>query len=155
VESESFGRYLDDGQLPADDDVAPLVSLREPTRSYVAALALLGRRVPVESAKRFLAQFLFHDRIEDLVVDKVAQIEGQDNRFVDERTRAAAAAMIPPTSRATLCRLAAEMQQATDPVRAADLWIEAGAAPEAVAVLEAFDGWRGVEHLIQVLRRLQ
>src|SRR5436190_19154849 len=49
VQSLDFARYLDDGEVPGK----PVV-LQEPLRSFIAAVALLGTRVPKALVDRFL-----------------------------------------------------------------------------------------------------
>ncbi len=52
VTSPAFHAFLDDGVLPPESTA--LDALREPARSLLAALSLLGRRVPSVLASRFL-----------------------------------------------------------------------------------------------------
>ena len=107
VVSPQFERYLDDGELPRE--AGALAHVREPARSYVAALALLGMRTPRALARRFLAQFVSGDAEADMIVDGVTSLDGEDVVFAGTALRDAALALIPPASRPQLCRVAAEL----------------------------------------------
>src|SRR3954470_767267 len=87
VESESFPRFLDSGALPVDEHVPALASLREPLRSYVAAIALLGPRTKLETASAFFRQLMFGERAEDLVVEGITWIEDGYLVFASEGVR--------------------------------------------------------------------
>jgi two-component system response regulator AtoC len=127
VETPEFAAYLAHGQVPKSS--APLPSLAEPARSYLGALALLGRRIPCELASRFLADFLFHDDIRELVADGVTSLEDDAIVFVSEEIRQQAAKRVP----SSICRVAAIHASGVD---AALLWLDAGEPARAVEVLE-------------------
>jgi DNA-binding NtrC family response regulator len=105
VASAAFDAFVDDGVLPPDD--APS-ELREPQRSLLAALSLLGRRVPRAIASRFLGQFLFGGTIDDLAVPGVAHVENDALVFAADLAH-----LVPPASRESLCRVAAELLESS------------------------------------------
>ena len=144
VQSPAFGAYLAHGDVPPRG--ATLPSLVEPIRSYIGALALLGTRVPRELASAFLAEFLFRGPLDDLVVDGVTRIDG-DDFVIDSRD---AASLIPVASRPAICRVAASRASG---VRAALLWIDAGEAARAAEVLESVD-WVSAEEIVDALRQV-
>ena len=136
VESDSFPRFLDSGALPADEHVPALASLREPLRSYVAAIALLGRRTRLGVASAFFRQLMFGEGTEDLAVEGITSVEDGYLVFASEGVRNAARQLIPLSSQSTLCRVAAEVLAETDLPAAASLLVDAGDARAAAALLE-------------------
>ena len=138
IESDAFPRFLDTGSLPASEQIPVLASLREPLRSYIAAIALLGVRVCVDVASAFFRQLMFGEGVEDLVVEGVTTID--DNHFVfsSEAVRDAARRLIPASSQPTLCRVAAGVLTETtgDLAAAASLLIDAGDPRGAADLLE-------------------
>src|SRR6185295_2016758 len=86
------------GHLP-DDEIA----LAEPRRSYLAALSLLGTRIPCSVARAFLADFLFTGSLDELLIDGLTSIES--DAFVLARNLSH---LVPEASRAALYRVAAE-----------------------------------------------
>jgi DNA-binding NtrC family response regulator/tetratricopeptide (TPR) repeat protein len=137
VESDDFPRFLDSGTLPFEEDVPALASLREPLRSYIAAIALLGTRARLDVAAAFFRQLMFGEGVEDLVVDGITSIDDGHLVFASDVTRRAAARLIPASSQATLCRVAADVLAETgDFAASAALLIDAGDARAAAAMLE-------------------
>ena len=128
VESPAFTAYLAYGEVPRP--VAPLPALKEPARSYLGALALLGTRVPCDLAARFLADFLFHGDVRELVIDGVTSLENDAIVFASDDVREQAAKLVP----ASISRVAAMHASGVD---AALLWLDAGEPARAVEVLEA------------------
>src|SRR5947207_4507197 len=106
VESPAFHAFLDDGVLPPESTA--LDALREPARSLLAALALLGRRVPRALASRFLGQFFFGGTIDDLATPGIAHVEDDTLVFAADLTH-----LIPAASRESLCRVAAGLIEET------------------------------------------
>jgi DNA-binding NtrC family response regulator len=102
VESPAFHAFLDDGVLPPESTA--LDALREPARSLLAALSLLGRRVPRVLASRFLGQFFFGGTIDDLARPGVAHVEDDALVFAADLTH-----LVPAASRESLYRVAAEL----------------------------------------------
>ena len=131
VESPAFAAYLADGDVPAPPAVLP--ALGEPARSYVGALALLGTSIPRGLATAFLRDFLFRGAVEELAVAGVSTVEDDEYRFASEGLREEAARLIPSSSRAAICRVAAS--HATG-IRAALLWLDAGDPAAAAEALE-------------------
>ncbi|HEX3579146.1 MAG TPA: sigma 54-interacting transcriptional regulator [Thermoanaerobaculia bacterium] len=137
VESDDFFRFLDSGTLPFEEDVPALASLREPLRSYIAAIALLGTRARLDVAAAFFRQLMFGEVIAHLVVDGITSIDGGHLVFASDSVRRAAARLIPASSQATLCRVAAEaLAEMGDFAASAALLIDAGDASGAAAMLE-------------------
>jgi DNA-binding NtrC family response regulator/tetratricopeptide (TPR) repeat protein len=145
VDSPAFAAYLADGDVPPRR--ATLPSLAEPARSYIGALALLGTTVPRELAIAFLADFLFHGALEELVVDGVTALDEGSFIFASEAVRDEATRLIPLTSRPAICRVAAAH---TDGIRAALLWLDAGDAVAAASVLERTE-WSSAEETVAAL----
>ncbi|MGZ5442023.1 MAG: sigma 54-interacting transcriptional regulator [Thermoanaerobaculia bacterium] len=146
VDSPAFAAYLTHGEVPAR--ATPLPALVEPTRSFLSALALLGTRIPRELALRFLADFLFHGALEDLVVDGVTSLERDTLVFANDAIRAQAAHLVPPASRPAISRVVAAMH--AQGVDAALLWLDAGEPTHAAEVLEQSD-W-GIDELRRIPR---
>jgi DNA-binding NtrC family response regulator len=148
VDSPAFAAYLAHGDVPPR--AATLPSLAEPARSYIGALALLGTVIPRPLATGFLGDFLFHDALEQLVVEGVTSLDDDAFAFVSDAVRDEAARTIPVASRASICRVAAAH---ADGIRAALLWLDAGDAEAAAAVLEKTE-WRNAEETVASLRRV-
>ncbi len=138
IESEAFSRFLDTGELPTGDHVPVLASLREPLRSYIAVIALLGTRVRIDVASAFFRKLMFGEGMEDLVVEGVTTVDDDHFVFSSEAVRDAARRLIPASSQPTLCRVAAEVLTETtgDLAAAASLLIDAGDPRGAADLLE-------------------
>jgi len=137
VESDAFPRFLDSGTLPFDEEVPALASLREPLRSYIAAIALLGTRARLDVAAAFFRQLMFGEAVEGLVVDGITSIEDGQLVFASDGVRRASARLIPPSSQATLGRVAADVLAETgDFAVSGSLLIDAGDARAAAVMLE-------------------
>jgi two-component system response regulator AtoC len=136
VESAAFPAFLDSGALPVDEEMPVLASLREPLRSYIAAIALLGMRTRLEVAAAFFRRLVFGEAVDDLVIEGITSIEDGCLIFASEGVRSAVKKLIPPASQATLSRVAAEVLAESNPAAAASLLIEAGDARAAAALLE-------------------
>ncbi len=154
VSSAAFRHFLDDGQLP-NEPAALLAHVREPARSYVSALALLGMRLPYAFAMRFLAEFLGIERDgHDVLVDGITSLDDGAILFASAAVRDAALELIPPASRPFLCRVAAKAAEENgDTVRAAELLVEAGDTKRAAELLEGVT-WRSQDEAIHVMRSL-
>ncbi|HYH06764.1 MAG TPA: sigma 54-interacting transcriptional regulator [Thermoanaerobaculia bacterium] len=146
VDSPAFAAYLASGEVPPQP--AALPPLREPARSYIGALALLGTRVPRALAQSFLGDFLFSGDLDELVVEGVTSLD-EEFVFASDEIRDEAARSIPPASRPAICRVAAAHARG---VRAALLWLDGGDAEAAARVLEESD-WT-VEELARVPRSI-
>lgn len=144
VESPEYGDYLRTGEVPAPDLFA---SAGEPKRSYIAALALLGTRIPAATATAFLGQFLFDQPLDELCIAGGTRIDGDEFVFESESVRAVCARHIPPGSGEALRRAAASI---ADPERAAFLLIDAGETDEGIARLESL-AWDDARHATEVL----
>jgi DNA-binding NtrC family response regulator len=137
VESDDFPRFLDSGTVPFEEDVPALASLREPLRSYIAAIALLGTRARLDVAAAFFRQLMFGEGVDDLVVDGITSIADGHLVFTSDSVRRAAARLIPVSAQATLSRVAADVLAETgDFAASASLLIDAGDARAAATTLE-------------------
>ncbi|MCU1349644.1 MAG: Response regulator of zinc sigma-54-dependent two-component system [Acidobacteria bacterium] len=119
------------GELPVDE-----LLVAEPLRSYIGALALLGRRMPRPLARAFLQRFFFEQPLETLAIEGVTVVDDDAIVFAGEGIREQAARAIPAASRPALCRVAAEV---AEPEQAAALLIEAGELDRASRLLERID----------------
>ncbi|MBV9493762.1 MAG: sigma 54-interacting transcriptional regulator [Acidobacteria bacterium] len=127
VESPAFDAWLERGELPWDELPPTLTQLAEPRRSYLAALALLGNRIPRVLASRYLAELMFDASLDELVVDGVSALENGSFLFHADGVREQTASLIPSTSRASLSRVAATIAEENgDFPHAARLLIGAG-----------------------------
>jgi DNA-binding NtrC family response regulator len=148
VDAAEFTAYLAHGEVPRPQIALP--GLLEPARSYLSALALLGTRVPCELATRFLADFLFHGPLDDLVISGVTSLDDGAFAFATDSVREEVARLVPTTSRATICRVAASHAQGID---AALLWLDADETARAIEVLEQ-TSWSGAEEIVAALQRV-
>lgn len=146
--SAEYRAYLDAGEVPVIDDAFALTP--EPNRSYVAALALLGCRIPRAVAEKFLQLFLFNQPLEELAIDHVAAVEDGFFVFAGEAMRRHCSAHLPPASRPALCRAAAAVAERE---RAGLLLFEAGDRADAFAVLESIE-WHSPDETVATLLRV-
>jgi DNA-binding NtrC family response regulator len=138
---DGLDAFLDRGELPS-----AAVTIAEPAQSYIAALALLGNDIPRAVAAKFLREFLFDGKLEDLVVDGTTSLD--DDLFHILRP------VPPPTSRQAICRVAARVaEESGDLVRAGVLSIDAGEARRGHELLER-TAWRSCDEIIAALRPL-
>ncbi len=148
VDSAAFAAYLAHGDVPPR--AAALPNLAEPARSYIGALALLGTVIPRPLAGAFLGDFLFHGALDELVVEGVTSLDDASFAFASDAIREEAARTIPMASRPSICRAAVAHAEG---IRAALLWLDAGDAESAAAVLENFT-WGSAEETVASLRRV-
>ena len=146
VESPLFGAWLAHGQVPPASAALPM--LAEPARSYIGALALLGRDIPRATAVQFLGEFLFHGALEELVIEGLTRLIDDVYSFVSEAVRAEAMKLIPAASRASISRVAAPHASG---VGGALLWLDGGDAERASEVLAATQ-WNDSEELVEALQ---
>ncbi|HYM60610.1 MAG TPA: sigma 54-interacting transcriptional regulator [Thermoanaerobaculia bacterium] len=157
VNSAGLARYLDDGDLPAEAAAAAVAALLEPARSYLAALALIGRRIPIALASRFLEEFLFREPMDMLASIGVASIDDGSFVFENDAVREQLMSIIPEASRPGLCLLASTMaEESGDWQRAAMLLFEADEPARATEILESKIEWpsRTPEQTIKALRKV-
>jgi DNA-binding NtrC family response regulator len=133
----AFVERIDPLAFAIRGDLPPVEpQLAEPLRSYVGALALLGRQVPRQLAASFLQRFFFEQPLETLAIDGITSLDADAIAFASEAVREQAAGAIPLASKAALCRLAAEV---ADAPRAAVLLLEAGDVARAAELLADVD----------------
>ncbi|HEX9500134.1 MAG TPA: sigma 54-interacting transcriptional regulator [Thermoanaerobaculia bacterium] len=151
VLSPAFDRYLDHGELPASAGDGAIGRLREPFRSYTAAVALLGDPIPVILVNHFLERLMSTARAADLVSEGVSSIRNGELCFESPEIRQEAIRSIPTASRASLCRVAAEVAEATDRRMAALLLADAGDSAAASSLFETI-AWQSADDVISTLR---
>lgn len=132
VQSSAFAAYLADGDVPPARSSLP--SFAEPTRSYLAALALLGLRIPRATAQHFLEQFLFNGELSELAFDRICFVDDEHFVFASEAIRDEIARLVPIASRPSIARVAAAHSEG---VTAALLWLDANDVANAIAALDA------------------
>jgi DNA-binding NtrC family response regulator len=144
VRSGDYLAYLERGTVP-HDQIAASVSLEEPRRSYLSALALLGPRTPAALADDFLRELGCTVDLQSLLLPDVVEIDEGELRFsygADEDI----AALVPAESRAELSLRAAERTLARGDIRrTAALLIDGGNASRALALLEEEVDWASLE----------
>src|SRR5439155_18235368 len=92
--------------------------------------------------------------LEELVIDGVSSLEDDVYTFASATIRAQTASLMPPASRPSLCRVAAAAAEAGgDVVRAGRLFIDAGDAPRAAALLEEWTS-ADADEAVRVIRRI-
>jgi two-component system, NtrC family, response regulator AtoC len=102
--SEDLARFLVTGSPPAGD----AEGIEEPMRSYLAALALAGPRIPIQSATKFLEPLGWGRPPEELLVEGIAGVEEDAIVFTDDSALRSLRRVVPESARPALCRLAAE-----------------------------------------------
>ncbi|HEY3055565.1 MAG TPA: sigma 54-interacting transcriptional regulator [Thermoanaerobaculia bacterium] len=113
--SDVYDKYLRDGAQPVDDGV--FARTPEPRRSYIAALALLGTRIPSTLARDFLSEFLFEQPLDALIVDGVTSLEDDCFVFASEAVREHCARHVPEASRPALARAAASVTEKLEEIQ--------------------------------------
>ena len=106
VDTPQFAAYLAHGDVPPPPALLP--ALQEPARSYLAALAHLGTRIPRPLALHFLGEFHYAGSLDELAVEGVATIDDDALTFRSDAIRDEAARLIPGDARGGIAKLAAE-----------------------------------------------
>ncbi|HEX3580238.1 MAG TPA: sigma 54-interacting transcriptional regulator [Thermoanaerobaculia bacterium] len=107
------------------------VEIAEPVRSYIAVLSLLGNEIPSAVATRLLREFT-DVALDDLVVKGITSFDGTTFRVAKNASH-----LIPSSSRAAICRIAANVaEESGDLVRAATLLTDAGDLARAAMLLD-------------------
>ena len=145
VTGAEYDHFLASGELPVG--LSAFDRLEEPRRSFVAALSLLGTRVPRTLAESYLRQFLFEAPLEQLAIEGLMTVDDETVTFVSDAAREHCTRHIPPASKPALCRAAASV---ADQVRAGILLIEAGEVSTGVALLEQAD-WTSAQQTVRTL----
>jgi DNA-binding NtrC family response regulator len=140
VMSGDYLAYLERGTVP-HESIAAAVSLEEPRRSYLAALALLGPQTPVVIAEEFLRDLGCTVELQSLLVAGVVDVVAGELCFLagaDEDI----ATLLPAESRSELSLRAAERALLRGDVRrSATLLIDGGDSTRALSLLEEAIGW--------------
>ncbi|MFN2239929.1 MAG: sigma 54-interacting transcriptional regulator [Thermoanaerobaculia bacterium] len=150
--SEDLARFLTTGSPPASE----AERLDEPVRSYLAALALAGPRVPVQSAAKFLEPLGWARSPEELLVPGIARLEGDAIVFADDSALRSLRRLVPESTRPALCRLAAERLAMEGPAKWM-LLVQAGeedAAEHLLAQLDQIDE-KSAELIVEVMDDLR
>ena len=126
---ENLDSFLDRGELPVAE-----VATAEPMRSYIGALALLGDRIPRQTAVKFLREFSFDGDLDQLVIADLTSLDDESFRILRP---------VPmPSSREAISRVAASVaEEAGDLARAGVLLIDAGELRRGQELLERA-AWR-------------
>lgn len=148
VASDPYRRYLDSGEVPAEE--SETAGVPEPARSYIAALALIGSRVPLEVASAFLRQFLYEKDFTELVIPGLTSVVDNAFVFASEGLRERWRSHIPANARPALCRAAASL---SDDITAAHLLIEAGDAGAGIERLQVVR-WTSADECVRELVRV-
>jgi DNA-binding NtrC family response regulator len=115
------------------------IEIAEPARSFLAVLSLLGEEIPAGVAMRLLREFSDIE-LDELAIDGITSFDGLTFRFAKD-----ASFLIPTSSRAAICRIAANVaEESGDLERAARLLVDAGDFAHATALLEQLT-WSGNE----------
>jgi DNA-binding NtrC family response regulator len=155
VESPCFGRYLADGFVPPPQLASPTGAIKEPARSYVAAVALLGRSASREVIDAFLEKLAVSATVEELLFDGVTSLDRGTFSFASEDLRQAAMQHLPASSRTALSRTAAEtLEEAGLFEAAAVLYAESGCTARATEILERIE-WPSAEAAVTLLRAVR
>ena len=150
--SAGYESYLTRGELPGAVSDSRWESVREPAKSFLAALALLGPAVAVAHAVEFLKKLGFAGPIEELVIEGVTSMEEGAVRFATPAAAESARAHIPSASRASLCAIAAAIaEEQGDRSLAASLLIQAGDWANAVRLVESVE-CQSAEATVRLLR---
>ncbi|HXI12283.1 MAG TPA: sigma 54-interacting transcriptional regulator [Thermoanaerobaculia bacterium] len=158
VESDELVSLEQDGEIPAILLDRPL-TLEEPKRSYLAALAIMGDEIPRVGASKFLDSIGCQLRIEQLALDSVTYVDERIFRFADPNVRAQLERTIPPQSRAALARLGASLMTGLgeqETIRRAILLNEGGNVDRALSLLENEVSWKNLppDAVVSALRRM-
>jgi DNA-binding NtrC family response regulator/tetratricopeptide (TPR) repeat protein len=111
AESTECDRFLRDLELPESttEDPGDLDRIEEPARSYLSALALLGKTIDIDFARRFLDGIEAVPDLDQLLACGVLALEGKALSFRSDATRLALAANVPEETLARLCRVALDL----------------------------------------------
>lgn len=142
IGSSGWEQFLDDGTLPAGAAVPGLAALREPRRSYLAALAMAGDSIAAEAAAEILAKLECHLPVDEIAAAPFAAIEGGRIRFSSRVVRRQLIDTMPHSTRTAIAQVAAPVvERSGDAVQAARILIDAGADRDAVLILEQRVDW--------------
>jgi len=158
VASDELVELERDGTIPPILLDRPL-TLEEPKRSYLAALAIMGDEIPRVGASKFLDSIGCQLRIEQLALDSVTYVDERIFRFADPNVRAQLERTIPQQSRAALARLGASLMTGLgeqETIRRAVLLNEGGNVDRALSLLENEVNWKNLppDAVVSALRRM-
>jgi transcriptional regulator with GAF, ATPase, and Fis domain len=145
VVGAGYASFLHHGALPAIDEPLPSSALIEPRRSYLAALAVLGGRVPVDLARDILARINADLSVEELCEPGIGGVE-HGEMVLSPSIRRLLATAIPPEVRKEFALSAAERAAADGKwLTAASLLVEAQEPQLALLELERSSEWSAAE----------
>ncbi|MEO6260528.1 MAG: sigma 54-interacting transcriptional regulator [Thermoanaerobaculia bacterium] len=152
VDSNAYERFLFHGEVPSAGPDQAWQSVREPARSFLAALALFGSRIPLSTAMEFLRELGFSGPIEELIIAGVTTLDPDAIQFETIPAAESAGFHIPLASRPALCAIASRIAEARgDTMIAARLLIQAGDWSNAARLLEMVE-WTSVAVIVETLR---
>lgn len=134
--SDRYDAFLATGKVSFSSD--QFLRLREPQRSYLSALALVGTAVPLATAQSYLKAIGCDAPIESLVLDGVSRIDDTAFLFIDEAMHTLLSEQVPGDAKRGLAAVAAS--SAAESLHSADtarLWLLAGDSDRALASLSA------------------
>jgi DNA-binding NtrC family response regulator len=139
--SEAFARFLDTGAIAVSTSEQTLKEIEEPRRSYLAALAVIGREVARTNAEKLLAELGSTLPLEEVVVEPAA-ILTIDRIVFEERARESLVLSLPAETQKSLSRLGATLLEGLgDHLAAAQLFWAADDGERAREHLEAIPWW--------------
>ncbi len=137
VEGALFDRFLDECEIPDPRMRGSLEGLKEPGRSYLAALALIGRRVDRSLATTLLGELGARIDPEELAFEPAVSLDDSCFQFESEEIRQQLVSDLPEGSRTALLHLAAQLvERSGDLLRASVLAWQSGDAARARSLLE-------------------
>ncbi|HUO85548.1 MAG TPA: sigma-54 factor interaction domain-containing protein, partial [Thermoanaerobaculia bacterium] len=145
IRQPAYERFLRQEEVPRIVSHAGLEGVREPARSYLAALALLGAEVDAELAAILLGRLGGPSSIEGLMVPGILEGRAGLLHFVSEGIASALGAELPSESQSAILRMAGEIENGRgETVRAARFLarggdLEAAAAIISLAIAEGAD----------------
>jgi DNA-binding NtrC family response regulator/tetratricopeptide (TPR) repeat protein len=141
VGSAAWGQFLDEGTLPVAAGVPGLAGLREPRRSYLAALAMAGDSIEANVAREILARLECNLPLEEITEAPYATIEGERVRFAGSLRRQLIDSMSQSTRHAIAQVAAPIVESSGNALQAARVLLAAGADRDAAVILEQRVDW--------------
>ncbi|MHB0970168.1 MAG: sigma 54-interacting transcriptional regulator [Thermoanaerobaculia bacterium] len=141
IGTPAWEKFLEEGALPATAGVPDLAGLREPKRSYLAAVAMAGESVDARVAAEILTRLECHLPLDEVGEAPFATSDGRRIRFAHSVRRHLIDSLPHPTRHAIALVAAPVLENAGDALQAARILIDAGADRDAVIVLEQRVDW--------------
>ena len=136
--SDEFEPFVCRGVLPQWR--GEVSAIAEPQRSYLAALSILGQRVHLDLARELLSEIGCCLVLNEVAVEPLAEIRGNEFVFRTEPIRRRLQDSIPTASRQGLAALAAGLvERRGDSYRSARLYQQSGDGERALRILESME----------------